>query len=535
MKQKSATQAPVASGPNGFGHSFTQCLVISLIAAMTLTIDACKKPDSGTPAATGTTLPAGDDSSTAAPSAKSPATMEPAAAPMFDAQLIALPGSIVVPASRDAAALPSGLIAPGDLNRDSSTDLVVLVDSEANVAAVTRQVVAYSGADHAILWSVDTPLATKKKIKGEETTERLKVSGLRCLPDVNDDDIPDIFVAGAGESPGFAVISGKDGSVIAMNASPKDKLIQLVDVREVTGDVHPDFIFATALEDASSDAGAERIGFAVYSGDHLQRAVSYRKPFGRMQSRQTLLYGPFPDSNGDKIDEILCYGVVPANRSRSDEAQFALVDGRQLKRWVLTRTEEDPTQTKPFMTSPGVVVADNFADLVISTPVDAAEHLPSSLGFYVLKKLKYQWLLKGNSLTPDMWKALGHANSSNTNADIQFGAPVVAIDDMDSDSHRDIATTVLDPKRSTSRRLVTISSATGRFIQVIDSESAFAKIEPMRDRVQMTAFHSKSGAGRQRIAISGRVSDKSRNSPAILLFDVGDESAPTQTIESAEP
>ncbi|MCA9225659.1 MAG: hypothetical protein KDA47_08605, partial [Planctomycetales bacterium] len=256
-----------------------------------------------------------------------PQSSKPSAMP-FNEHVIPLAGKLVTPERRDAAALPSGMIALGDVNDDKASDWVVLVDVVNSQGETTRRIQAISGADHTTLWSIDAPIKWDRPEADGATAQSLLPDGLRPLQDINDDQVPDVFLFGAGERPGFGAVSGKDGIVIGLNETPKNQLIQLVDVRIVTGDSHPDFVFATTLEDADGDETRGHMGFAVYNSTRFIRTVSFKKPFGRLSEGQSLLMGPFPDCNNDKVSEILCYGVIPPSRMRSEpEPQFAIVDG----------------------------------------------------------------------------------------------------------------------------------------------------------------------------------------------------------------
>lgn len=438
--------------------------------------------------------------------------------------IIPLDGPLVVPPSRDAAAMPSGLIATGDLNGDKRTDLVVLISVTKADGPAVRRVVAFSGRDHASLWSIDAPLTWIPPNSKDETPESLVPSGLRTLPDINADGIPDIFVFGDGERPGFGAISGKDGSVLGLNPTPKDRLVQLVDVRNATDEIEAMFVFATWLTDEAEEAESRRLGFAMYSGKSFHRSVSFKKPFGRMGLRQTLLFGPFPDTNGDGVNEVLCYGVVPANRlATSDEPQFALVDGRRLKRWVLTQTREDPTLGPAFIAAPDIIFPDDFTDLVISSPADTTTQQPSRIGLYVLKQRSYRWELKGDAFPVGEDEEVGAAASPpRGDTTVQFGAPVVVVPDLDGDRHRDIATTILDPAQAGSRRLVTISSADGQLIAMRELPEANLRIEPHHDRIQMTAFPRDADSDATQIAVSGFVSNAAGVFPVVILIEATD-------------
>lgn len=468
---------------------------------------------------------------TAAPSTNDEAVTNKAAptSPEFpyNEHVIPLHGSIVVPDRRDAAGMPSGLIVPGNLNFDKQPDLVVLLDDAGKDGTKRRRVVAISGADHSVLWSVDSPLQRAADEEKKEAAQELHVGGLRPLPDINADGTPDIFILGPGERPGMAALSGRNGDLIGINAKPKNRLIHLVDVREVTGDSHPDLIFATRLKNDAKGGDPTRIGFAVFSTDFFQRVVSLKRPFGRMSRQQTLLYGPFPDCDGDKIDEILCYGIVPANRiTKHDEAQFSLVDGRHLKRWVLARTDVDPTIGPAFITSPGVIIPNQFADLpvqfadlVISTPADVESGRPSQIGCYVLKEKDYHWVLSGEDAANVEG---GNENAATTSAaesrDVQFGAPLVVIPDLDDDSVRDVATTIIDPNAPDARRLVAVSSRKGRIIRSFESPAPNAHIEKQLKRVQMAVYATATGA--TRVAATGTFGDGNDRHSAIILYDV---------------
>lgn len=428
--------------------------------------------------------------------------------------VIPLNGEIVVPNRRDAAAMPAGLVAPGDVNRDEKTDLVVLIDASDVAGAATRRIVAMSGADHSILWSIDSPLRGKPDDKKDEPAPEIIAAGLRPLPDINDDTIPDVFVMGDGEHPGFAALSGKDGALIGINAQPKNALIQLVDIREATGDTYLDFIFATALENKSDAGEPERLGFAIYSSGNFRRAVSFKRPFGRMAKRQTLLFGPFPDSNQDDVPEILCYGVVPANRlNQEDEAQFALVDGKRLSRWVLTRTTADPTHGPSFIASPGIVIKDSFADIIISTPADASRGEPSGIGLYVMKRFGFEWQVRGNEAGGP---AAGEANAETKASLSGYGAPLVVVPDVNGDGISDIATTITIGAGD-SRELLLLSSANG---QVLDRPEgpADTAIEPRHDRVQCVAYADGGEPSSTMIALTGRTTRDGRDHPAIILY-----------------
>ncbi|MCB9854630.1 MAG: hypothetical protein H6818_03000 [Phycisphaerales bacterium] len=476
------------------------------------------------PATTAPARPTTIDSSPEKPVSTTPSskTIE------FNEFIIPLDGPLVVPPSRDAAAMPSGLIAPGDLNGDKRTDLVALISMTNGDLPAVRRIVAISGADHAPLWSIDAPLFWTSPNSKDETPETLLPAGLRALPDINADGIPDVFVFGEGERPGFGALSGKDGAIIGLNSKPKDELIQLVDVRLPKEEVEAMFVFATRLKDDAEDAASQRLGFAIYSSKSFHRSVSFKKPFGRMSQRQTLLFGPFPDTNGDGVNEVLCYGVVPANRlAPSDEPQFALVDGQRIKRWVLTQTNEDPTKGPAFIAAPGVVFPDNFTDLVISSPADVTTEEPSRIGLYVLKQRSYRWELKGNApLTSEKSDAESPPMSG---ADIQFGAPVVIVPDLDGDKHLDVATTILNSSRVDSRRLVTMSSEDGHVIAMRDLPDAKLRIEPRYDRVQMTAFQRDADSEAAQIAVSGFLSNGEIDIPVVILFDAADHAVTSGT------
>lgn len=436
----------------------------------------------------------------------------------FNAHVIPVDGNIVVPSNRDAAGMPAGFIAAGDLDYDKQNDLVILVEKAATANAESRRITAISGDDHSVIWSVDAPLRRKADPENKLPEAELVPGGLRPIPDINDDTIPDIFVFSAGVPMGFAAVSGRDGTLIGINPEPKSELVNLVDVREVDGDTHPDFVFATNAIDEKDKLS--RLGFAVFSSGSFRRVVSFSRPFGRLALRQTLLFGPFPDLNGDKISEILCYGVVPSTRlNPQDEPQFALVDGQRLKRWVLTRTEEDPTRGPAFIAAPGDIYPDGFVDLVISSPGDTAAGKPSQLGLYVMKRLKYDWVDRG-----DAFGAKGSDDETGdvttAGMDVNFGAPVVAIPDQDGDTKPDVATTISDGTKHDERQLVLISSATGQLIRRVSLPDANASIDADRERVQMSAFSRNTTSGLNRIAVSGMINDGAAKRPAIILFDI---------------
>ncbi|HPF39868.1 MAG TPA: hypothetical protein P5081_01835 [Phycisphaerae bacterium] len=493
----------------------TLCAVAASIGT-TLAAAGCKpqapRAASTAPAATtGRTAPTQVDAPPEKAPPETPARQTPKpSATTFNEHVIPLAGRLVTPQRRDAAALPSGMIAPGDLNNDRMSDWVVLVDVIDSQGGTKRQIQAISGADHTTLWAIDAPVTWDRPDADGATAQSLVPEGLRSLQDINDDQVPDIFLFGAGERPGFGAISGKDGIVIGLNATPKNQLIQLVDVRIVTGDSHPDFVFATTLDDADGDENRGHMGFAVYNSTRFIRAVSYKKPFGRLSEGQTLLMGPIPDCNNDKISEILCYGVIPSSRMRTQaEPQFAIVDGQRLRRWVLTRTHEDPTRGPSFMTTPGVVVKDSFPDLIISTPADEGAAKPSQFGLYVMKKLNYEWLLQGDKPGAD-----------GARTDVQFGGPVVLTVDLDEDGIPDVATTIVDAAKPTTRKVVAISSSKGVVLKDVVAPVAESRFESRRDRIQLATVPSDANATSTRIGVSGYVTNAGDDAPAILLIDL---------------
>lgn len=341
---------------------------------------------------------------------------------------------------------------------------------------------------------------------------------VRSLPDMNADGVPDIFVAGRGNPGGFAVLSGTDGGVLGVNATPKDEIDHLVDARDIDGDEKPDLVFAVRIHDDESDQPADRLCFAVYSGVHYKRVISFKKPFNRLGVRQALLFGGFPDTNADGVPEILCYGESAPFRDRPQEGHFALVLGQQFKHSRRTLAGFDPTTTDSFIACPGSVAPDRFPDLVVSTPSSA--NMPSQLGLYVLKLQKFDWTLTGGDASAEISKRFGKESGQS----IEFGAPIITVPDQDGDGLSDVATICSSSSTMSAAYLVVVSSRSGRILQIETGEKQ-ARIDTDRRRVQLTLLRATDGGATDRIAVTGQVDGTPQPTPAILFFELKGASA----------